>query len=527
MTKFQDDLVLRIRAGFGLFYVTTHEEKRLINDAIEIAKQLKYNLFLWSRTKGLVHRVVLDADITYDVVTDQNTPVKNLTKTDLTDPMDVMPAVITSLPERSLVFLLDFYHFLDDVDTVRSCKDAVELIQNESKKVFFVGAQQKIPLDIERNVLSLEYPMPDNEDIEHIISFVEQCVKTPIEHRREKYIDACKGLITSEIEDALTFAFVKNNAGKDIKQWDDSCIETVYKEKKQIIKKSGILEFVETNDSLDDIGGLYNLKSWLKLRQKAFTPEARKFGIKEPKGLLLVGPPGTGKSLVARTITRMMMLPCLRLDMGKVFNKYVGQSEENLRNAISIAESISPSILWIDEIDKGLSSSNGTEKDGGSSARVLGTILTWMSEKTKPVFVIATANKPWNLDTALLRKGRFDEIFMVDIPNEEERQQIFQIHLQKNNIDQCGSLDVLAKSTDGFSGAEIEQCVLDSMFLPFVENRKVGVRDLLASINKTKPQSQTMTESLGQARVMLQKIAQQANAVGSDNTIANGRQIDM
>jgi SpoVK/Ycf46/Vps4 family AAA+-type ATPase len=292
-------------------------------------------------------------------------------------------------------------------------------------------------------------------------------------------------------------------------------VEIVLSEKKQLIRRNGILEFMDVDETIDSVGGLEELKHWLFQRSDAFTERAREYGLPQPKGMLILGVPGCGKSLIAKTTSRLWGLPLLRLDLGRVYDgSTVGRSEANLRNALRTAESISPAILFIDEIDKAFAGAGGSsDSDGGTSSRIFGTFLTWMQEKTSPVFVMATANRVERLPGEFLRKGRFDEIFFVDLPNAEERKDIFQIHLKKRrrDIDRF-DLDQLTKVCDGFSGAEIEQGLISAMYEAFAQGREFTQLDIIASIRATLPLSKTMSEQVTALRDWARQRARPAAA---------------
>lgn len=315
---------------------------------------------------------------------------------------------------------------------------------------------------------------------------------------RNRMVDAALGMTSMEADLAFCLAAVKDDLGENAPY-------TVSSEKEQIIKKSGILDYFPKNESLKDVGGMEVLKDWLFKRQKAYEKKARDFGLQEPKGLLLLGVPGCGKSLTAKSIASFWNMPLLRLDIGKVFQGLVGSSEDNIRKAIATAEAVAPCVLWIDEIEKGLSgvqSSGAT--DGGVTSRIFSTILTWMQEKTSPVFVVATANNINLLPPELLRKGRFDEIFFVDLPNPKERENIFKIHLtKKGQFSNSIPLGILGKKTDGFNGAEIEECIKEAMFAAYVqnpENPKLEAAHIVDAIEKTVPLSTTMKEQINSLR---------------------------
>jgi SpoVK/Ycf46/Vps4 family AAA+-type ATPase len=285
-------------------------------------------------------------------------------------------------------------------------------------------------------------------------------------------------------------------------------------EKKQIIRKSGLLDYIESDEVLENVGGLEHLKGWLRQRRDAFGERARRFGLPAPKGVLFVGVQGCGKSLCAKAVANQWNLPLLRLDAGAVFSEYVGQSESNMRRAIKVAESISPVLLWIDEIDKGFAGmASAGANDSGTTARVFASFITWMQEKTSPVFVIATANNVENLPAELLRKGRFDEIFFVDLPSEKERRAIVRIHATRRRMNfSDDDIAVLAAETEGFSGAEIEQSIVSAMFDAFENEGRVDRERMLRAIRETFPLSRTMREQIAQRRAWAEGRARLASA---------------
>jgi SpoVK/Ycf46/Vps4 family AAA+-type ATPase len=313
---------------------------------------------------------------------------------------------------------------------------------------------------------------------------------------RERLIQAALGLTLQEAENVFAKTIVKD--GK--LSADD--ISLVFSEKQQIIRKSGLLEYYDSNTDTNDIGGLELLKEWLSKRSTAFSEQARRFGLPPPKGVLLVGVQGCGKSLCAKAVSRLWNMPLLRFDMGRMFSSLVGSSEENIRRAIAVAESIAPVVLWADEIDKAFSGSQGSgSTDGGTTARVMSTFLTWLSEKQKAVFVMATANNISQLPPELMRKGRLDEIFFVDLPNREERRQILTIHISKRGRNASGfDLDQLVDASDGFSGAELEEAVISSLYDVFYLEKQLETADLLKSIRETVPLSRTMAEGISALR---------------------------
>jgi SpoVK/Ycf46/Vps4 family AAA+-type ATPase len=313
---------------------------------------------------------------------------------------------------------------------------------------------------------------------------------------RERLLQAALGLTLGEAENVFAKIVVKNErlSAEDVNE--------VFAEKQQIIRKSGLLEYYATDENFDHVGGLNVLKDWLSKRAVAFTNEAREFGLPAPRGILMLGVQGCGKSLCAKSVSNLWQLPLLRFDMGRMFGSLVGSSEENVRRAISVAESVAPAILWVDEIDKAFAGSQGSgSADGGTSARVFGTFLTWLSEKTAPVFVVATANDISHLPPELLRKGRLDEIFFVDLPALNERKEIFKIHIARRKRDLLKfDLDALAKASAEFSGAEIEEAVNSALYDAFYARTELATENIQTSLSQTVPLARTMDEQINRLR---------------------------
>jgi SpoVK/Ycf46/Vps4 family AAA+-type ATPase len=328
--------------------------------------------------------------------------------------------------------------------------------------------------------------------------------------QRTRLVKACLGLTEVEAANAIGKAIILANG-----RLDGDAIDAVTAEKQQIIRKSGLLEFYASAEQLSTVGGLATLKEWLRKRERAFDEKARAFGLPEPKGILLVGVQGCGKSLVAKAVANAWRLPLLRLDVGRLFASLVGSSEENLRNAIKVAESIAPVVLWVDEIEKGFSGVGSSNmSDAGTAARVFGSFITWLQEKQAPVFVIATANSVEHLPPELVRKGRFDEIFFVDLPDLQERIDIWSIHLQKRSRGaEQFDLSTLAMASDGLSGAEIEQAIIAGLYEAFDQNRPLNMEDLLTVLQETVPLSRMMEEEIAALRLWAKQRARRASAI--------------
>ena len=328
----------------------------------------------------------------------------------------------------------------------------------------------------------------------------------------ERVVKAALGLTESEAANVFAKILVEDRA------FNLEDLPRILDEKRQIIRKTGLLEFCQLSEEMGNVGGLEALKGWLDSRSDAFSEKAREFGLPEPKGLLLLGVQGCGKSLTAKAIASQWRLPLLRLDVGAVMNAFVGSSEENMRKAIRVAESLAPCILWLDEIEKGFSGVGGRGADGdsGTTARVFATFLTWLQEKTKPVFVIATANSIEHLPPEMLRKGRFDEIFFIDLPSGKEREEIFRIHLRRRERDPAAyDTDALAQASSGMSGAEIEAIVVEGLWRAFPLGRDVNQEDLVSAIRETVPLSRTMAESIDALRAWARSRARPASGNGA------------
>ncbi|MEO1149159.1 MAG: AAA family ATPase, partial [Cyanobacteria bacterium J06638_22] len=413
--------------------------------------------------------------------------------------------------EPGIFIFKDLHPFIDNAEVTRWLRDAIAGFKDTQKTIILMSPLQNVPIELEKEVVVLDFPLPTMGELNEVLTqkLDETRSRRISTETREKLLKAALGLTRDEAEKVYRKAHV--TAGK----LTESEVEVVLSEKKQLIRRNGILEYVEEDETIDSVGGLEELKHWLRQRSNAFTERAREYGLPQPKGMLILGVPGCGKSLIAKTTSRLWGLPLIRLDMGRVYDgSMVGRSEANLRNALKTAESISPAILFIDEIDKAFAGSAGSaDSDGGTSSRIFGSFLTWMQEKTSPVFVMATANRVERLPSEFLRKGRFDEIFFVDLPNPQERREIFQIHLSKRRSDiERFDLDQLVNICDGFSGAEIEQALIAAMYEAFAQDREFTQLDIIAAIKATLPLSKTMSEQVTALRDWARQRARPAAA---------------
>jgi len=478
----QEELSILIQAQYPLIYLVTSEEERAEQTIATIAQSKpQRRVFVWTVTHGIV---------------EYGQP-RNITQHNTVSPEAAIEWV-TRQREPGLFVFKDLHPFYS-APVIRWLRDAIASFKGSQKTIILMSPVQEIPIELEKEIAVLDFPMPDMSELNQVLSSqLEQTRGRRITtEAREKLLKAALGLTRDEAEKVYRKAQV--TAGR----LTEEEVDVVLSEKKQLIRRNGILEYLEEEGTIDDVGGSEDLKRWLTDRSSAFTERAREYGLPQPKGVLLLGVPGCGKSLIAKVTSRLWGLPLLRLDLGRVYDgSMVGRSEANLRNALKTAESISPAILFIDEMDKAFAGSAGSaDSDGGTSSRIFGTFLTWMQEKKSPVFVLATANRVERLPGEFLRKGRFDEIFFVDLPNAEERKQIFTIHLTKRRKDISRfDVDQLANMSDGFSGAEIEQAVIAAMYDAFAQDREFTQLDIIVAIKATFPISRTMMEQVAALR---------------------------
>ncbi len=492
----QEELSILIQAQYPLIYMVTSEEERAEQAIAAIAQQGKpqRRVFIWTVTHGIV---------------EYGQP-RNVTQHNTVSPEAAIEWV-TRQRDPGLFVFKDLHPFVDSPAVTRWLRDAIASFRGAQKTIVLMSPVQQVPIELEKDVAVLDFPMPDMAELNQVLSQqLEQIRNRRITtETREKLLKAALGLTRDEAEKVYRKAHV--TAG----QLTEGEVDIVLSEKKQLIRRNGILEYIEEDETIDSVGGLEELKRWLTQRSNAFTERAREYGLPQPKGMLILGVPGCGKSLIAKTTSRLWGLPLLRLDMGRVYDgSMVGRSEANLRNALKTAESISPAILFIDELDKAFAGSSGSaDSDGGTSSRIFGSFLTWMQEKNSPVFVMATANRVERLPGEFLRKGRFDELFFVDLPIAEERKDIFRIHLSKRKRDISRfDLDQLANVSDGFSGAEIEQALVAAMYDAFAQDREFTQLDIIAAVKATQPLSKTMSEQVTALRDWARQRARPAAA---------------
>jgi MoxR-like ATPase len=485
--NFPTEIETLIRARYPILYIITSEELRVQNILLDIATKRQKKVFEWTYSSGIV-----PAGASIQSQKSRNTATK--------DPLAALDLVIDHV-EPAIFLFKDFHPFLtrNNFAVIRRLKDIALHLKNSFKTIILISPVMEIPAELDKEITVINFPQPTKEDLAELLDKILEDVRhlknvqiELDEEGRERLLQAALGLTLSEAENVFAKIIVQNQ------RLSGEHVNEVFAEKQQIIRKSGLLEYYSTNEDFAHIGGLTILKDWLNKRVVAFTAEAQAFGLPAPKGVLLLGVQGCGKSLCAKAVAKLWQLPLLRFDMGRMFGSLVGSSEENVRRAISVAESIAPAVLWVDEIDKAFvgSQSSGVT-DGGTTARVFGTFLTWLSEKNAPVFVVATANEVSQLPPELLRKGRLDEIFYVDLPSEEERAEIVRIHLAKRHRNpELFDLRMLVDASRDFSGAEIEEAIISALYDAFYAKEDLATSHVLAALRQTVPLAKTMAEKI-------------------------------
>ena len=489
--NFQTEIETLIRARYPILYLITNEEMRVQNLLVEIAAKRQKKVFEWTFSNGIV-----PAGSSIQSKSSRNA----LTK----DPLAALDQVIEQV-EPAIFIFKDFHPFLtkNNFAIIRKLKDIALHLKNSFKTIILISPVMEIPAELDKEITVINFPAPTKEDLgamlDRIVAEMRDHKQVQIDldaDGRDRLLQAALGLTLGEAENVFAKIIVQEQ------RLSGDYVNEVFAEKQQIIRKSGLLEYYAAEEDFANVGGLGVLKDWLTKRAIAFTDEARAFGLPAPKGILLLGVQGCGKSLCAKAVSRRWQLPLLRFDMGRMFGSLVGSSEENVRRAIAVAESVAPAVLWVDEIDKafvGSQSSGAT--DGGTTARVFGTFLTWLSEKKAPVFVVCTANDVSQLPPELLRKGRLDEIFYVDLPTEEERADIFRIHLAKRGRDpEQFNLPPLVAASADFSGAEIEESIISALYDAFYAREELSSSYVLASLAATVPLAKTMSEKINGLR---------------------------
>lgn len=497
MNNFEKETCDLLRARFPYIHITTYEETRLIKELTRIVSTPDLinsvrKVYVWKSSEGFKDSNGMIQEDTYEKIQALN--------------------FVRKCEEDALFIFLDFHVFCKntsgnfDDTVVRFLKDLIPNLKQARnfRNVIFVSPTFTLPDDLKKDITVLDFDLPTSDEIASVLDGIIRDnsggnLKVNLNPKeKEELVKAAVGLTLQEAENAFARAMVNDGC------LNSEDVDIVLKEKSQVIKKSDILEYIDSKVKIEDVGGLENLKKWLSKRDKSWLDSAKKYGLPSPKGVLLTGVPGCGKSLIAKSISSMWHLPLLRFDVSKVFNMYVGNSESNMREAIKMAEAISPCVLWIDEIEKSFSGLGGSG-DSGTTSRIFGTFLSWMQEKTKPVFVVATANNIDSLPSEMMRKGRFDEIFFIDLPTFNERKQIFKVHLESRLTypEVRGDFEIndetlkhLSNITEGFGGSELEQIVVMGLYDAFSEDRSITLNDFENAVKNTVPLSVTQAEQI-------------------------------
>lgn len=483
--NFEKELDTYVRARFTLIVLVTHEEERAIKAITRMCDESRRVCIGWDAAEG------------FHWITADNGSLPNAR-----DPLSALEQIDKMDGSISSLFVLkDFHDSWSNAQVRRKLRSLVQRMKFTKKSVLIITPSTRIPEELKDEVVIEPVPLPDSDELLDVLKQLArtQGVRinlTPL--GQEKLVQAAIGLTASQAQRVFAKAIVSDGV------LDDTDIAMVTEEKKQIIRESEALEFFSVTETLENVGGLKVLKEWLRLRERAFSSRAREYGLPMPKGIALLGIPGTGKSLTAKMIGGLWRLPLLRLDVGALFGSLVGESEERTRRALHLAETIAPCVLWIDEMEKALAHGG---LDSGTSTRVFGSILTWMQEKKSPVFVVATANDISSMPPELLRRGRFDEVFFLDLPTFDEREAIFSVHLRKRRrLPEDFDLEKLAAASEGYTGAEIEQAIIDAMYIGFNDNeREFTTEDILQSLAHQVPLSVSQREVISYLREWLRE----------------------
>ncbi|MBI9018642.1 MAG: AAA family ATPase [Phycisphaerae bacterium] len=481
----QEKLVDLVKGRHPCITIITREENYARQLLAGVAMNCGLDFYSWSVTEGLKDGMVKGSE-----------PVKG------TEHPAAAMVYLAQVEGTCIVAVYDIIEHLGDSRTLRTIRELIHLFERNNSTLILVDHNNDIPAAIQSYTTRFEISLPDEDELGAIVRQTlkycnqERPIKIDITRKGlTSIIRNLRGLTRRQAEQIIYDVVANDNC------FDNTDINRVVAHKRQLLQSDGLLEYIETPAELNEIGGLRRLKRWLQLRQDAMTEDAEKYGLLPPRGVLMLGVQGAGKSLCAKAIATAWHYPLLRLDPSVLYNKYIGESERRLKASLRQAEMMAPIVLWIDEIEKAFASAASQSNDGGLSRRMFGTLLTWMQEHKEHVFLVATANDIEALPPELLRKGRFDEIFFVDLPSEEVRKDIFKIHIKKRNRDpEKFDIDALAKQAKGFSGAEIEQAVISGLHRAYSTNIEVDTDAVLTAIKESPPLSVTMSERIDDLR---------------------------
>nr|YP_009397130.1 hypothetical protein [Thuretia quercifolia]ARW66316.1 hypothetical protein [Thuretia quercifolia] len=475
--NFEKEIKILLSSSNFIIYILTEEEERLEYSLNMISKKIfQQNICTWNFIEGYT-----------------NNPNHKMRANK--NPLEALNSIQSSEYNNYKMFLLkDFDFFINDLSIIIKLKNISEWIKINQKYIFLSSSKINIPEVLQEHITFIKFPLPNELEIKFELEKLIKILNINTELSINELTLAYKGFSINRIRKSLSKIPATQNFSKNL-------INHILNEKKILIEQANNIDFYYSNNNLSDIAGLINLKKWLRVRKNAFSKKAYNYGISLPKGILLVGIQGTGKSLSAKAIAKEWNLPLLKLDVSRIFGGILGESENNIQNIINICEQISPCILWIDEIDK-IFTHNINTNDSGTTNRVNNIFLTWLSEKNSPVFIVATANNLNNLSTEIIRKGRFDEIFFVDLPNFEERINIFKIHLEKVRPLSWYKYNIyyLSQISNNFSGAEIEQSIIEAMYSGFYKKREFNTKDIIISINNIIPLAFTNSKNISRLK---------------------------
>ena len=469
-----------IISGQPIIYLISHEELRVENLINQISTQIfnDKKIFNWDINMGILNK-------------ETNRKIENII-----NPISAIDFLINS-EENTILIMKDLNLYFNDKRLLRKLRYAYQSLKNKKKIIFIISPILDLPEILKKELDIIEISSPDFNELKSLVyRFIENFNNRGLninlsENEANEFVVALQGLTYDEAQRTLIKALYSQ------KEINIGLVKKIHEEKKQLILKSGVLEYITHKYSINDLGGLDKLKEWLMKRKKAFSKEAENFGLEKPRGMLTMGISGCGKSLASKIVSTLWNLPLFRLDMNLVYSGISGSPEAVFSNALKTMDSVAPSVLWIDEIESGISDKQGDS----ASSRILGYFLTWMQEHKSEIFIAATANRIDLLPAELLRRGRFDQIFFIDLPTQKEREEIFKIHLQKRNNDlKEFNIQQLAQITKGWSGSEIEQGIISAMYEAFNENRKMNEDDLLIMVANTVPLSTTMEEQIKKIR---------------------------
>jgi SpoVK/Ycf46/Vps4 family AAA+-type ATPase len=476
------EISLLLRSHVPILVLQTHEEARAVELLKDTALNMNTPVFKWSVATGM-QRVDLDLD----------------PQAHLKEPAKLL-AHINSANFEGIYLLLDFHPYLEDPVNVRLLKELAMTIRKTSSKLVLVSHKIDIPPEVKKMAVHFELSLPDDEELMEIVkkeasAFARENSNLRVSTDKKvlhQLVNNLKGLPHNDARRLAHAAIVDDGA------ITESDLDEVMQAKYKLMSRDDLLSFEFETSKFSDLAGMTKLKEWLRQREKFFHQSVNMTGMESPRGILLLGVQGCGKSVAAKAVAGVWKVPLLRLDFGRLYNKYIGESESNIREALKTAEVMSPCVLWIDELEKGISTS---EHDDGTSQRILGTLLTWMAENRNSVFIVATSNAIDRLPPELIRKGRLDEVFFVDLPTSEVRERIFHIHADRRAVDKS-ALDMgrLAQLTDGFSGSEIEQLVVSGIYAAHADETSVTMQILVDEIKNTKPLSILMAEKISALR---------------------------